>query len=153
MPVHLNDTELWSHEVRQILRRPPPSLIRWGTTVIVLALAIAVGVSFFVKYPSTIQSGIVLKERNAGLVKLQQFKAASIKPGQQVKVWLDLYSGQNLTFTGTVQSINPQINADGTITVMVILSDDAKLRSGMTGIAEIITGNSSIAGKLFSALL
>ena len=145
-----NDIELWSEEVRQILRKPPPSLVRWGTTVIVLALAVAVGVSFFIKYPSGIQSTIVLMEHHAGQVKLEQSSVRRVRPAQAVKIRLDLYPA--VIFKGSVESINPHINQDGAITVMVRLIDvvdDTQLSSGMTGTAEIITDNTSIAGKLF----
>lgn len=165
MPIGIDDIELRSEEVQQILRKPPPSLVRWGTSVVFLALAIALGISFFVVYPSIVPATIQLKETPAavpqqglaGEMRLEQSAIRNIRTGQMVQVKLDMYPYEKFgILKGTVQKISGSINTDKTVSVMVKLNVSAFIspelvvfQNGMTGKAEIITGNYSIARKLF----
>ena len=60
MPVSADEIEIRSEEVQDILSAIPHWLIRWGMTVIFLSVGMLVAASFFIKYPDTIDSRLVL---------------------------------------------------------------------------------------------
>lgn len=64
MPNHLDNLELRSESVQEILSNPPSWIIRWGSTVIALVLIIILTISYFVKYPDFINSQVVITTQN-----------------------------------------------------------------------------------------
>ncbi|HAA10167.1 MAG TPA: hypothetical protein DCE41_00155 [Cytophagales bacterium] len=54
------DIEIRTDEVQEILTAIPHWIIRWGMTVVFLSVAMVITASFFIKYPDTIDSRIVL---------------------------------------------------------------------------------------------
>ena len=161
MPTSIDDIELRSEQVQQILKRPPSSLVRWGTAVIFLALAIALAISLFVHYPSKVTGAIALLSANTGSlygeIRIRQDAVKYVRPGQAVQIRLDLYPAEDFGIvTGTVNDIITTINSDKTVSVRVGLHSpplaSMALKSGMTGQAEIITGDQSVAKKLFGLL-
>jgi multidrug resistance efflux pump len=54
----MEDIELRSEEVQEILGTPPAWLVRWGTLVWFLAVAALIGVSWFVEYPDSLEARI-----------------------------------------------------------------------------------------------
>ncbi len=52
--------ELRSDEVQEILGTPPSWMVRWGTTVIVLCIAMLGVMSYVVKYPDIIPASVVI---------------------------------------------------------------------------------------------
>lgn len=59
-----NNIELRSDEVKDILTRPPHSLVRYGTTVICLILLLLTVGSFFFRYPDIVLGEIVITTEN-----------------------------------------------------------------------------------------
>lgn len=64
MPEKLNDIELRSESVQEILSNPPSWIIRWGITIVFMALLFVVIISFFVRYPDFITSQVVITTQN-----------------------------------------------------------------------------------------
>ena len=64
MRERLDNIELRSDEVKDILTRPPHSLIRYGTTVICLILLLFFVGSFFFRYPDIIQGDVIVTTEN-----------------------------------------------------------------------------------------
>lgn len=64
MPERLNEIELRSESVQEILSHPPSWIIRWGITVIFMALLFVIAISFFVKYPDFITSQVIITTEN-----------------------------------------------------------------------------------------
>ena len=64
MPENLRDTELRSESVQEILGNPPSWIIRWGITIVFIALLFVVMISFFVKYPDFITSQVIITTQN-----------------------------------------------------------------------------------------
>ncbi len=56
----IQDIELRSEEVKEILGMPPSWVIRWGTTAIVLILLSLLILSYFIQYPDTITGALTL---------------------------------------------------------------------------------------------
>lgn len=64
MPENLRDIELRSESVQEILSNPPSWIIRWGITIVFIALMFVILVSFFVKYPDFITSQVIITTQN-----------------------------------------------------------------------------------------
>jgi multidrug resistance efflux pump len=60
MPNNLEDIELRSEEVQEILTRVPNWMIRWGNTLFIVLLGMLLLLSWFVKYPDIISSEAIL---------------------------------------------------------------------------------------------
>ncbi|MBK7873325.1 MAG: HlyD family efflux transporter periplasmic adaptor subunit [Saprospiraceae bacterium] len=58
MQQHIDDIEIRSEEVQEILGTPPSWLVRWGTTVALIAFVVLVWVTFWIKYPEVVSGEI-----------------------------------------------------------------------------------------------
>lgn len=60
----IEDIELKSEEIQEILSRPPHALIRWGITVFFMVISfLFIGGCFF-SYPDTVEAGITITTEN-----------------------------------------------------------------------------------------
>lgn len=64
MPDNLDNIELRSESVQEILSNPPNWMIRWGITVIFLVLLSVLAVSWFIKYPDFIPAQVLVTTQN-----------------------------------------------------------------------------------------
>ncbi|HZH73949.1 MAG TPA: HlyD family efflux transporter periplasmic adaptor subunit [Mariniphaga sp.] len=60
----MEDIEIRSEEVQEILGTPPRWIIRWGITIMLFVVAILLGGSFFYKYPDFISARITILSEN-----------------------------------------------------------------------------------------
>lgn len=60
MSEHINEIELRSESVKDILNRVPPWLIRWGNLLLLLLLFLVLVLSWVIKYPDTLTADAVL---------------------------------------------------------------------------------------------
>lgn len=60
----LDNLELRSESVQDILTRPPHWMIRWGNTTIFLCFLLVVFMSYFIKYPEFISAPILITSQN-----------------------------------------------------------------------------------------
>src|SRR6056297_437802 len=60
----VNNINLRSEEVKEILGRPPRWMIRWGITVIFVIIAVLIIGSWFFKYPDVVPSMITVTTEN-----------------------------------------------------------------------------------------
>jgi hypothetical protein len=66
--MEVNDINLRSDEVNEILSKMPSHLVRWGNTWILIVLIGLITLSYFVKYPDVITGDIVLTTNTAPVV-------------------------------------------------------------------------------------
>lgn len=64
MPNNLNDIDLRSESVQEIMSNPPSWIIRRGITVVFLVLLLVVAISIFVRYPDFITSQVTITTQN-----------------------------------------------------------------------------------------
>ena len=57
---HIEDLELRSEEVQEILTRVPHWMIRWGSVLFLFLIMMLLGISWFVKYPDIIASEVLI---------------------------------------------------------------------------------------------
>jgi len=60
----LDNLELRSESVQDILTRPPHWMIRWGNTIVFIILLMILLMSYFIKYPEFISAPIVVTSQN-----------------------------------------------------------------------------------------
>lgn len=60
----LDNLELRSENVQDILTRPPHWMIRWGNTIIFMCLVMVILLSYFIKYPEFIAAPILVTSQN-----------------------------------------------------------------------------------------
>lgn len=60
----LDNLELSSENVQDILTQPPHWMIRWGNTVIFIILLMVLFMSYIIKYPEFIPASIVVTYKN-----------------------------------------------------------------------------------------
>lgn len=63
-PDKIPSIELRSHEVKEILSRPPHSLVRWGTSLIGAIIILFFAASFFFCYPDVVTSSVTITTQN-----------------------------------------------------------------------------------------
>ncbi len=57
---HSDQSDIQSEEVQEIIGRPPHSVVRWGTTVVFLGIAVMFFISWFVHYPDLLVAQVTL---------------------------------------------------------------------------------------------
>ncbi len=60
MPEHLNDIELRSEEVQDILTRVPSWMVRWGNTLFLFLILLLLSISWLIKYPDIITAEAII---------------------------------------------------------------------------------------------
>jgi multidrug efflux pump subunit AcrA (membrane-fusion protein) len=85
----LDNLELRSESVQDILTRPPHWMIRWGNTIIFGCLTMVLLMSYFIKYPEFIPAPVIVTSQNPP-EKIQartnsKIEKIFIKNGQEVK--------------------------------------------------------------------
>jgi multidrug efflux pump subunit AcrA (membrane-fusion protein) len=85
----LDNIELRSESVQDILTQPPHWMIRWGNTLILLILLLILGMSYVIRYPEFIPAPIIVTSQNPP-EKLEatinsKIEKILIKDHQQVK--------------------------------------------------------------------
>jgi len=85
----LNNIELRSENVQDILTQPPHWLIRWGNTVFFIILMLILFISYIIKYPEFIPAPIIITSQNPPEKILartnSKIEKIFIKDHQQVK--------------------------------------------------------------------
>ena len=158
----IRNIELRSEEVQDIMGKMPPSILRWGTTVIALVVMILLVGSYFFQYPEKL-SGLILIEKNeAPVTTASLFVPANasekVKVGQKVHIQLDNYPMQEFgSLTGEVVQINPKPLTNGTYECNVRLSNGlvtsykhnitSKLQ--LIGQGEIVVSKQRLLMRLF----
>lgn len=60
----LDNLELRSENVQDILTQPPHWMIRWGNSLILMILGMIILMSYFIKYPEFIPASIIVTSEN-----------------------------------------------------------------------------------------
>lgn len=64
MSGNLKDIELRSESVQEVLSNPPSWIVRWGNTLILIAVIFVIAISIFIKYPDFITSQVIITTQN-----------------------------------------------------------------------------------------
>jgi hypothetical protein len=153
-----------SEEFKEIIARPPHSLVQYGTGIISAVLVLLVLGSFLFRYPDIVSTKIsttyIEDGKYLALVKLSTDQAYKIKPGMQVNIRFDKYPQREY---GILQGITleKQLQSSEGIYHVVIeipknkLSTRKKvliLEPGMLGKADIIIEEIALFDRIFEPI-
>jgi hypothetical protein len=153
-----------SDEFKEILTRPPHSLVQYGTGIISTVLVLLILSSFLFRYPDTVTGSMTIHYTENGnykaLVKVSAEQAGKIKPGMMVNIRLDEYPQQEYgILRGLTLDAQSRISDDFYLINIEIpenrLSTRQKvliLEPEMTGNADIIIKNIAIIDRIFEPI-
>jgi hypothetical protein len=147
-----------SDEIHEIITKVPSWIVRWGIVLFGAILLMVLSISAVIRYPDTIKLTLKLQTtnnaaNNFGLVEITQDIYTKVKVGQRVLVHLKVFSSDAyLPITGVIENISDSPNEKGLFTVKIKLNSpnnpSVKLKSWMTGTAEIITQDITILQRV-----
>lgn len=160
--------ELRSQEVQDVLGRVPPSILRWGITVIALVLIALLAGAYFFKYPDTLSGQATISARNDAkgsmpvcTLLLPAQGSGKVKVGQRALVRLINYPDQEFGYLeGRVERISYTPNTDGNYLVQIHLPNGLVTNYGvqlptnrqMQGSADLIIEDIRLLVRLFPPL-
>lgn len=166
MTKRIEEIELHSKEVNDLLGRIPSWLIRNGIAMVVLVLVVLVSGSWFFKYPDIVAAPVVViadtKDPSilTGYVQLKTTSAGKIKVGQQVNLKFANYP--YLQF-GVVKGVVSRISAIPTgdsyplevnlpNQLISTFGKKFEFRQELKGTAEIITDEERLLTRILQPL-
>jgi multidrug resistance efflux pump len=104
----INDQQLHSEEMHDIITDPPSWILKWGVTIFFGVLLIVVGLSFIIRYPDTITTHTVIYADSSARANAQT-------PGMLAKVLV--YNGQQVKRGQPIAFIESGIDAVEVLTL------------------------------------
>lgn len=160
--------ELRSQDVQDVLGKVPPSILRWGISVIALVLIVLLVGAYLFKYPDTLSGQATISTRIAAkgsapvcTILLPAQGSGKVKVGQRALVRLIDFPDQEFGYLeGRVERISDTPNADGNYLVQIHLPNGLVTNYGvqlptnrqMQGSADIIIEDIRLLVRLFPPL-
>jgi len=151
------NTEKYSKEVEEILVRRPAFLVRFGILILVFVVAILLAVAAFITYPERLTTSInfpdspVMKEgRCIGEVVLTADAASLLSSGQEVKMELGKRDDPETSITVEGRIFSKQPIGSGDFYTIYITHLSADTLTGYEGVAQIVTGESSLLSRIIN---
>ncbi len=153
-----------SEEFKEILTRPPHSLVQYGTGIISTVLVLLILSSFLFRYPDMINGKLSIHYTENGnynvRIRVSAAQVSEIKPGMQVNIRLDQYPQQEYgILRGVTLDIHKQISEDFYLVNIKIPENRLSTRQTvlilepeMTGNADIIIKNIAIIDRIFEPI-
>lgn len=124
----IDSIELRSEKTRQIIGMVPSGIVRYGTLIITIIIAILLAVSYFVPYPENLQANVTVVVDADG-----KLNVCAYFPYSHIDKTVHKNNGQNYFKV----YLNSQSN--NTITLL----------EGVNGTANILISNKSVLQKMF----
>jgi len=156
----IDNIELRSEKTRQIIGMVPSGIVRYGTLIIAVIIAVLLAVSYFVPYPENLQADATVEINTDGEVNVCAYIPYShintIHEGMSAQLEFEGYPSADYGYVSTtilhidktVQNINGQnyfkvyLNSQSNNTITLL--------EGMNGTANILISNKSVLQKLFA---
>jgi len=162
----IQNIEIRSEEVQEIMGYIPHWIVRWGISSIFLVVIIIILGSYLFKYPDKISARIILTSEMIGMVEVKPNEIGKVNIGQQVKIKLDIYPSHKYgIIRGKVSAITTIMNEKDRYTIQVILPSglqtsysvnniDKKMKffSNMQGNADIIIEDKRLIEKFIEPI-
>lgn len=156
----IDNIELRSEKTRQIIGMVPSGIVRYGTLIITIIIAILLAVSYFVPYPENLQANATVVEDADGKLKVCAYIPYShintIHEGMCVEIEFEGYPSADYGYVSTtISHIDMTVqNINGQSYFKVYLNSQSNnpitLLEGMNGTANILISNKSVLQKLFA---
>lgn len=160
---------LRSNEVQEIMSEIPGRIIRWGTTIIFIIIAVLLVGSYFFKYPDVVKAEIIVSAQKSpsiesssnkyivGKALLPAFGSGKVHIGQMVNVRLNNYPYQEFGYIkGIVKSVYNVQFPEGRYVAEISFTEGLITNYNITipafgtylGNAEIITTDISLLERI-----
>ncbi len=133
---NVDEIEIRSEEVQEILSHIPSWIIRWGTTAILATVVVILISSWFIKYPNTISARIVLTTqtpptkviaRSGGNIDLRVKDGDGVKQGMLLGIVENPADINDILYvSGKIEEIRPMLVLQG---ADIVIREDLDLGS------------------------
>lgn len=154
----IDNIELRSEKTRQIIGMVPSGIVRYGTLIITIIIAILLTVSYFVPYPENLQANATVVVDADGMLNVCAYIPYShintIHEGMSAEIEFEGYPSADYGYvSATISHIDKNVqNINGQNYFKVYLNSQSNntitLLEGMNGTANILISNKSILQKL-----
>lgn len=155
----IDNIELRSEKTRQIIGMVPSGIVRYGTLIITIIIAILLAVSYFVPYPENLQADTTVEINTDGEVNVCAYIPYShiktIHEGMSAEIEFEGYPSADYGYvSATISHIDKNVqNINGQNYFKVYLNSQSNntiaLFEGMNGTANILISNKSVLQKMF----
>lgn len=155
----IDSIELRSEKTRQIIGMVPSSIVRYGTLIITIIIAVLLAVSYFVPYPENLQANATMVVDADGKLNVCAYIPYShintIQEGMSAEIEFEGYPSADYGYvSATISHIDKTVhNNNGRNYFKVDLSIQTNstiiLFEGMRGTANVLISGKSILQKLF----
>lgn len=153
----IDNIELRSEKTRQIIGMVPSCIVRYGTLIITLVIAVLLAISYYVPYPENLQTNVVVidADRNAKACAYIPYSYVNaIKDGMSAEIEFEGYPSADYGYMSAIVShIDKNVcSIDGHNCFMIELNiqihNNIELYGGMNGTANILISDQSLLKKL-----
>lgn len=155
----IDNIELRSEKTRQIIGMVPSGIVRYGTLIITIIIAVLLAVSYFVPYPENLQADTTVEINTDGEVNVCAYIPYShiktIHEGMSAEIEFEGYPSADYGYvSATISHIDKNVqNINGQNYFKVYLNSQSNntiaLFEGMNGTANILISNKSVLQKMF----
>lgn len=156
----IDNIELRSEKTRQIIGMVPSGIVRYGTLIITIIIAILLAVSYFVPYPENLQANATVVVDADGKLNVCAYIPYShintIHEGMSAEIEFEGYPAADYGYVSTtISHIDKNVhNINGQNYLKVDLNIQTNntiiLFEGMNGTANILISDKSVLQKLFA---
>ena len=156
----IDNIELRSEKTRQIIGMVPSGIVRYGTLIITIIIAVLLAVSYFVPYPENLQANATVLVDADGKLNVCAYIPYShintMHEGMSAEIEFEGYPSADYGYvSATISHINQNVqNINGQNYFKVYLNSHSNntitLFEGMNGSANILVSNKSILHKILN---
>lgn len=154
----MENIELRSENIRKIIERIPPTLIRSGIGIITLIFVLLLAAAAFVPYPETLEGEVTIEENDnentyaKGL--LPYTFITQVKKDTSVEIELEGFNAREYGYQhGIISYVSPEVitnNKKNYFAFIIILKENPFIQKGMKGYVSVILSNKTLLERIIS---
>ncbi|RGN31393.1 HlyD family secretion protein [Bacteroides oleiciplenus] len=154
----MENIELRSENIRKIIERIPPTLIRSGIGIITLIFVLLLAAAAFVPYPETLEGEVTIEENDnentyaKGL--LPYTFITQVKKDMSVEIELEGFNAREYGYQhGIISYVSPEVitnNKKNYFAFIIILKENPFIQKGMKGYVSVILSNKTLLERIIS---
>ncbi len=154
----MENIELRSENVRKIIGKIPPVLIRSGIGIIALIVVLLLAAAAFILYPETLEGQVVITKIDSANVyakgRLPYSRITQIKPGMKAEIEPEGYTAREYGYQhGVISNISREvitIKGENYFTFTVALQESTIIQNGMKGKVSVILSDKTLLKRILS---
>lgn len=154
----MENIELRSENVRNIIGRIPPMLIRSGTGLITLIITLLLAAAAFIPYPETLEGEVIMEESDNKYIYakglLPYAFVTQVKKDMSVEIELEGFNTREYGYQhGTISYVSSEVitnNKKNYFSFIIILKENPFIQKGMKGYVSVILSNKTLLERIVS---